>query len=353
MPFEQPANHTERCRERIEQELEKEPEGDSKVARDRESQASQADMRIEDPDQRPDRRAIEGTGASSSRDGAGNEPPPCPAESSSVDQRPREQSDEADVGDPESDRRRPREPVVEEREAKRVRINVLDGEERDEWVETEEEEWVRVHRRPRDLFSPHDSQGGPKLSDISTKKRVHSLQRRRRRTSIVDRWGDKETFQDLPQEWTGSTRLRKSWAVVSEQTQPPAEDFSPDVMGDILDLRPTSQQGKRWNLCDPEHQREILWLICKNCPKLVIGYGRCILPCTVLYHEQIRRGVWFLHDLGDDASQLCLPCIVRLECRHDVLHALGCKDPNVEKIWTPKSQKVFGNKLATWVTHPP
>ena len=31
-----PANHTERCRERIEQELEKEPEGASRVARDRE-----------------------------------------------------------------------------------------------------------------------------------------------------------------------------------------------------------------------------------------------------------------------------------------------------------------------------
>ena len=30
-----PANHTERCREKIEQELEKEPEGASKVAQDR------------------------------------------------------------------------------------------------------------------------------------------------------------------------------------------------------------------------------------------------------------------------------------------------------------------------------
>ena len=59
------------------------------------------DMRMKDPDQRPDRRAIEGTGASSSRDGAGNEPPPRPAESSaSVDQPPREQNDDADMGDP-------------------------------------------------------------------------------------------------------------------------------------------------------------------------------------------------------------------------------------------------------------
>ena len=37
-----PANYTERGGERIEQELEKEPEGVSKVARDRENQASQA-----------------------------------------------------------------------------------------------------------------------------------------------------------------------------------------------------------------------------------------------------------------------------------------------------------------------
>ena len=40
-------------------------------------------------------------------------------------------------GDPESDRRRPRESLGEERETKRVRINVFDGEESDEWVETE------------------------------------------------------------------------------------------------------------------------------------------------------------------------------------------------------------------------
>ena len=95
-------------------------------------------MRIEDPEQRPDREVIERTGASSSRDGAGNNPPPRPAESSvSVDQPPREQSDDADMGDPECDRGRPRESLGEERETKRVRINVLDGEESDLWVETE------------------------------------------------------------------------------------------------------------------------------------------------------------------------------------------------------------------------
>ena len=325
-----PANHSERCRERIEHELEKEPEGASKVARDRERikrarhEERSRDVRIEDPEQRLDREVIEGTGASSSRDGTGNEPPSRTAESSvSADHPPREQSDDADMGDPD-DRRRPRESVGEERETKRVRINVFDGEESDEWVEAEEE-WVRIHRRPRrDLFSPHDSQGGPKLSDISKRSEsiVCSTDGGERR--IIDRGGDKETSQDLPREWTGSTKFRKSWGVLSEQTKPSAEgDLSRDVKGDILDLRPTSQQGKEWNLRNRKDQLEILCLIRKKCPKLVIGCGKCILFCTVLYHEQIRRGAWFLHDLSGDASQLSLPCIIRLECRHDVFHALG------------------------------
>ena len=100
-----------------------------------------------------------------------------------------------------------------------------------------------------------------------------------------------------------------------EQTQPPAGgDFSPDVNGGILDLRPTSQQGKRWNLSDRKDQREILWLIRKTRPKLLIGYGKRMLFCTVLHHEQIRRGAWFLHDLSGDASQIAALCPV-----HDTL----------------------------------
>ena len=145
------------------------------------------------------------------------------------------------MSDPESDRRRPRESVVEERETKRVRIDVLDGEESGEWVEAEEE-WVRIHRRPRgDLFSPHDSQDGPKLSDISNRREstVCSTDEGERR--IVDRWRDKETSQDLSQEWTGSTRFRKSWEEAERTKRSPAEDdLSRDAKGDILDLRPTS-----------------------------------------------------------------------------------------------------------------
>ena len=92
-----------------------------------------------------DRVVIDGTGASSSRDGAGNEqeatgrpvamsePQPRPAEPSvGGDQLPKEQSDDADMADPDSDRRRLSVSVVEERETKRVRFNVLDGEESDE-----------------------------------------------------------------------------------------------------------------------------------------------------------------------------------------------------------------------------
>ena len=132
---------------------------------------------------------------------------------------------------------------------------------------------------------------------------------------IVDRWdnkgsenlqhretcgrGDKETPQDPPQEWTGSTRFRKSWEALCDhesenfQHRKPVaatsnkcshwqrNDFLPDVNGGILDFRPTSQQGKRWNLRNRKDRREILWLIRNKRPKLVIGYGTCILFCTV------------------------------------------------------------------------
>ena len=74
-------------------------------------------MRMEDPDQRLNREVIEGTGASSSRDDAGSEPRSRPVESSvSAQKPPREQSDDADMGDLETDRRRPKEFAVEERE---------------------------------------------------------------------------------------------------------------------------------------------------------------------------------------------------------------------------------------------
>ena len=62
-------------------------------------------------------------------------------------------------------------------------------------------------------------------------------------------------------------RVFRGWAAgdLRVQTKPSVEgDLSRDVKGDLLDLRPTSQQGKIWNLGDPKDQREILWLICKK-----------------------------------------------------------------------------------------
>ena len=81
----------------------------------------------------------------------------------------------------------PRESLGSERETKRVRTNVFEGEESDGWVETEEE-WVRIHsRHRRDLFSPHDSQGGPKLSDISKRRESIVCSTDGGEWSIVDR----------------------------------------------------------------------------------------------------------------------------------------------------------------------
>ena len=172
--------------------------------------------------------------------------------------------------------------------------------------------------------SPTRSQGGPKLSDISKRREsiVCSTDEGERR--IVDRWGEKETPQDLLQEWVGSTRFRKSWRVLSEQTQPPAEDdFSPDVKGDILDGRPTSQQGKRRNFGDPKDPREILWLNRENRSKFVVGSGMCRLFCTVLYPEQIRQA-GRTHKGTSESPNMTSRCVAKeysTEPRPDLLSA--------------------------------
>ena len=173
------------------------------------------------------------------------------------------------------------------------------------------------------------------MSDISKRRESIVCSTDGGEWRIVDRWRDKEKGRQRDASRSASELVlcdydsenhnhRETSSSDIEQTQPLAEDdVLPDVNGGILDLRPTSQHGKRWNLSDRQDQREIVWLIRKKRPKIVIGYGRCTLFCSMLYHEQIRRGTWFLHDLSGDASQLSLPCTICLECRHDVFHALG------------------------------
>ena len=136
-----------------------------------------------------------------------------------------------------------------------------------------------------------------------------------------------------------------------------------------LTFDPLRSKAKCGTYGHSEDQREMLWMIREKRPKLVVGSGMCTLLCAVLYHEQIRRGAWFLHDLIGDAPQLSLLCMIRCEYRHDVYalrdardrrdggrvsfltnsHILpdGWEDPNVERIWTPRSARVFSNKVAT------
>ena len=133
---------------------------------------------------------------------------------------------------------------------------------------------------------------------------------------VVDNWGQEVMKQHSPREWTGSTRFRKAWRILYDQPGAPV-----DAVG-ILDFLLTSHHAKRWNLNDPKDQREGMCLIREQRPRLVLGScrnaGRVMqerTPCwesveghaicfAVLYHEQLSRGVWFLHDLSGYASQL-------------------------------------------------
>ena len=73
-----------------------------------------------------------------------------------------------------------------------------------------------------------------------------------------------------------------------------------------------SQRSARNIVADPRESPEAChW----------IWYVYCSLQsCTT---NRSRRGAWFLHDLIGDAPQLFRPCMIRLDCRHDVFHAPG------------------------------
>ena len=193
---------------------------------------------------------------------------------------------------------------------------------------------VTFRRDASPFFAALMEENGGSLTDETTKEAILMNTWRpvagetRRRLKICHKSGqeaqDSESLGVLSDHKSEDREHRESCSSDIEQMQPLEEDdFLPDVNGGIPDLRPTSQQGNRWNLRNRKDQRNILWLIRKKHPKLVIGCGKCILFCTVLYHEQIRRGAWFLHDLSGNASQLSLPCMIRLECRQEVFHALG------------------------------
>ena len=189
-----PANHTERCRERIEQELEKEPEGASRVARDRKKRARH--------EERGESRTLSNGRIARSLKELARQAVVVVLEVNRKLRRPHAQLNRVSVRTSHRENKvmvqtwpiltvtggGPRESLGEERETKRARINVLEGEKSDEWVETEEE-WVRIHRCPRrDLFSPHDSQDGPELSDMSKRRKSIDRNTDCGERRIVDRW---------------------------------------------------------------------------------------------------------------------------------------------------------------------
>ena len=99
-----------------------------------------------------------------------------------------------------------------------------------------------------------------------------------------------------------------------EHMQPLAEDdVLPDVSGGILDLRPTSQQGKRWNLRNRKDQREMLWLIrTKRLPELC----HRIWPVHTVLHSLVQ-GAHKERSLVLARPQW--PCIAALSPVHDTL----------------------------------
>ena len=210
----------------------------------------------------------------------------------------------------------------------------------DEWVKAEEE-WARIHRRQkkRDLFSLHDSQGGPRFRGKSRKRRESTMQTDGGERRIVARCKEKETSQDLPEN-RRSSRFRKSWEVLSDQKEATSRVTSRGMCWvTSWTFDPHHSNAKKKNLSDTKDQRDILWLVSEKRPKLVFGSGMCMLFWTVLYHLQIKRRAWFLHDLGGDASQLSLPCMIRMVCMISSTRSVAQDRGDTEsKIKLPRTQ---------------
>ena len=163
-------------------------------------------MRIESRDHQADREVARWALAM-----ALIEPPALPSASGgSADVIPRDWSADIDVKDSGEEQRRASDHVEGQREAKRVRIIVFDGEGVDTLVKSEES-------ARQNLFSPGDAlvarwcprsrRGESPLYAV-----VNGSGR-----SSVDRWKVRETRPHLLQDWTGSTRLRKSRDALREK----------------------------------------------------------------------------------------------------------------------------------------
>ena len=282
------ANHTERCRERVEAEIAKTPEGATRLERAKHrfdeavAEAFEKRLRVGEPSaerpsdqavQEPDRSPIRADGRTG---GAGEEPDIVMSDGAE----PMEDSQQATGGssmasgstDPAPQAQQPREAELEQT-AKRPRLEVL---ERD-------------------------------IAQMDVQSQTRPL----------------ETVRKFGME-----------------------------AGAVLDLRTRDEHGLRWDFDDPQCRREALSLVRTTRPKLLVGSSECtafsqlsamkrgsweteagrrarrraekhLVFCTLLYHEQMGRGDWFLHQHPAGSSSWTLPCMARLAANPEVLCVTG------------------------------
>ena len=143
----------------------------------------------------------------------------------------------------------------------------------------------------------------------------------------------------------GSTQRRPD---IAEVFSPPRVTAMAGTMelkaGVALDLRTADAEGRRWDFDDPEVCRRALDLVRATKPRLLIGSPDCtafsnlqnlskgrrdpvvvkalwerackhLEFCTLLYHEQLRRGDLFVHEHPSSASSWKQECMQRLGSR--------------------------------------
>ena len=160
-------------------------------------------------------------------------------------------------------------------------------------------------------------------------------------------------------------RRRSKTCSASGQEAPGSERLGEHPMTSqvLLSRQWRSYQRKRWDLNEPRDQRDVLGWIREKRPKLVSGScpcaagdrggggdhllgmrrRKCIMFRTILHHEQLRRGAWFLHDVLNGAW-----------CRQRQVGRRTSKLPyeqsqsrgriQASRVWIPRSAKVSANK---------